>query len=124
MRMKFAKRAAQPRVCGCSNSTVMIRSRPRPSCRKKTKKKRSRRVGVRLSAPMNNLRRFISFTILLTAPLALYAGRDAATSASHTEYRAYVGNYTTKTDSKGIYEFRFDAATGKMSALELAGETK
>ena len=52
---------------------------------------------------MNNLRRFISFTILLTAPLALYAGRDAATSASHTEYRAYVGNYTTKTDSKGIY---------------------
>ncbi len=74
---------------------------------------------------MNNLRRFISLTILLTAPLALYAGRDAAKPASpHTEYRAYVGNYTTKTDSKGIYEFRFDAATGKMSALELAGETK
>src|SRR6266446_3595550 len=73
---------------------------------------------------MNNLRRFISLTILLTAPLVLRAGRDAAKPASHTEYRAYVGNYTNKTDSKGIYEFRFDAATGKMTALELAGETK
>ena len=74
---------------------------------------------------MNNLRRFISFTILLSAPLALYAGRDAAKPASPPkEYRAYVGNYTTKTESKGIYEFRFDAATGRMSALELAGETK
>ena len=70
---------------------------------------------------MNNLRRFISFTILLSAPLALYAGRDAAKPASpHTEYRAYVGNYTTKTDSKGIYEFRFDAATGKMSERTLS----
>lgn len=39
-------------------------------------------------------------------------------------YRAYVGNYTSKTESKGIYQFTFDPATGKMSAYELAGETK
>jgi len=73
---------------------------------------------------MNNLRRSFSLGMLLTAPLALDAGRDTATPASHAEYRAYVGSYTSKTDSKGIYEFRFDAATGKMSGLELAGETK
>jgi len=39
-------------------------------------------------------------------------------------YRAYIGNYTSKTESKGIYQFNFDPATGKMSGYELAGETK
>jgi 6-phosphogluconolactonase len=73
---------------------------------------------------MKITRRFFAILIVLTAPLALRAGRDAAKSAWPKQYRAYVGNYTTKTSSKGIYEFRFDAATGKMSALELAGESK
>jgi len=73
---------------------------------------------------MKGLRRIFSVAILLPAPLALLAGREQAKPAVHREYRAYVGNYTTKTSSKGIYEFRFDAATGKMSAPELAGETK
>jgi 6-phosphogluconolactonase len=73
---------------------------------------------------MNNLRRVISFAILFVAPLALSAGRDAAEPAPKTQFIAYVGNYTKKTESKGIYQFRFDADTGKMSALELAGETQ
>jgi 6-phosphogluconolactonase len=73
---------------------------------------------------MNNLRRILSITILLTAPLTLFAVRSGAKPALHTKFIAYVGNYTNKTDSKGIYEFRFDAATGKMSGLELAGPTK
>lgn len=73
---------------------------------------------------MNNLRRILSIAILLTAPLALFAVRGGARPASHTKYIAYVGNYTNKTDSKGIYEFRFDSTTGKMSGLEVAGATK
>jgi 6-phosphogluconolactonase len=32
--------------------------------------------------------------------------------------------YTSKTNSKGICELRFDGATGKMSGLELAAESK
>jgi len=73
---------------------------------------------------MNNLRRILSIALLLSAPLALFAGRGGAKPTSQTKFIAYVGNYTNKTDSKGIYEFRFDAATGKMSGLELAGATK
>ena len=81
-------------------------------------------LGGRLSGAMNNLRRILSIVILLVAPLAPFAARGGAKPTSHTKYIAYVGNYTNKTDSKGIYEFRFDAATGKMSGLELAGATK
>ena len=81
-------------------------------------------LGVRLSGAMNNLRRILSIAILLTAPLVFFAERGGAKPTSQTKYIAYVGNYTNKTDSKGIYEFRFDAATGKMSGLELAGATK
>ena len=73
---------------------------------------------------MNNLRRILSIAILLIAPLALFVARGGAKSPPHTKYIAFVGNYTNKTDSKGIYEFRFDAGSGKMSGLELAGAIK
>lgn len=73
---------------------------------------------------MNNLRRIFSFAILSIAPIVLLVERGGAAPSPNKKYIAYVGNYTTKTDSKGIYDFRFDATTGKMTALELAGETK
>jgi 6-phosphogluconolactonase len=73
---------------------------------------------------MKNLRRFCSLITLLTAPLALLAARGGATASPAKTYRAYVGTYTAKTNSKGIYEFEFDPATGKMSAAQVAGETK
>jgi len=73
---------------------------------------------------MKNLRRFCSLIILLTAPLALFAVRGGAAASPAKTYRAYVGTYTAKTNSKGIYEFDFDAATGKMSAVQVAAETK
>src|SRR5216684_4785539 len=115
----------------------MIRLQPQLCCKKKTRKRRSRQrgqlgsrfahrgmLGVRLSGAMNNLRRILSIAVLLIAPLALFVARGGAKPSPHTKYIAYVGNYTAKTDSKGIYEFRFDATTGKMSGLELAGATK
>ena len=73
---------------------------------------------------MNTLRRILSLTILLIAPLALFGMREGARPSRAKAFRAYVGTYTAKTNSKGIYEFRFDAATGKMSAPEAAAETK
>jgi 6-phosphogluconolactonase len=73
---------------------------------------------------MKNLRRFCSLIILLTAPLASVAVRGGATASPAKTYRAYVGTYTSKTNSKGIYKFEFDSMTGKMSAIEIAGETK
>ncbi len=73
---------------------------------------------------MKNLRRFCSLIILLIVPLALLAVRGGATASPAKTYRVYVGTYTAKTNSKGIYEFEFDPVTGKMSAAKVAGETK
>jgi 6-phosphogluconolactonase len=39
------------------------------------------------------------------------------------KFLVYVGTYTDKTESKGIYAYEFDAATGKLSARGLAAET-
>ena len=71
---------------------------------------------------MNLLRPTFSAAIVLLAPLAFLAGAKPRANAGKA-YRVYAGTYTTKTASKGIYQFRFDPATGKMSAPELAAET-
>jgi 6-phosphogluconolactonase len=71
---------------------------------------------------MNHLRHAFAVAIVVLVPL-MPAARNPEPPQAKT-YRAYVGNYTTKTESKGIYQFRFDPATGRMSALELAVETK
>jgi 6-phosphogluconolactonase len=63
---------------------------------------------------------FLAFTTSL-AVLAL-AGAAGRPAASH-RYLALVGTYTTKTDSKGIYAFDFDAASGKLTPKGLAAET-
>ena len=72
---------------------------------------------------MNNLRSAFSTAILLFVPTTLPAAESPEPPAAKT-YRAYVGNYTTKTESKGIYQFTFDPATGEISGYELAAETK
>ena len=74
---------------------------------------------------MTNARRFFTFLLVLIASLA---GISAAQNphkkhAPQGQYLAYVGTYTTKTDSKGIYAYRFDAAAGQLSAIGLAAET-
>jgi 6-phosphogluconolactonase len=63
---------------------------------------------------------FLAFTASL-AVLAL-AGAASRPAASHS-YLAFVGTYTNKTDSKGIYAYEFDAETGKLTAKGLAVET-
>jgi 6-phosphogluconolactonase len=52
----------------------------------------------------------------------LLAGRDKK-PITPSEYLVFVGTYTTRTDSKGINTFRFDAATGKMTPSHLAVES-
>jgi 6-phosphogluconolactonase len=73
---------------------------------------------------MDKLRRFSSLFILLSAPLALLGVSGKVPPSPAKSYRAYVGTYTAKTNSKGIYEFDFDPASGKMSAVQVAGESK
>ena len=73
---------------------------------------------------MKKTRRVFAFLLVLCAPLLLLSSAPAENKvAPKGQYLAYVGTYTTKTDSKGIYVFRYDAATGKMTPLGVAAET-
>lgn len=61
---------------------------------------------------------FSCATIFLPAQL----GAQHAAPAK-TQYITFVGTYTSKTTSKGIYAFRFDAGKGQLSAMMVAAET-
>ena len=61
----------------------------------------------------------------LLVPLLLPASRQAQEKpAARNHYLAYVGTYTTKTASKGIYVFRYDGSAGKLAPLGVAAETR
>src|SRR5262245_32245774 len=65
-------------------------------------------------------RRHVVFVLVLIAICPeLLIGQ---TSPNNSSYLMYVGTYTGP-ESKGIYAFRFDAATGKAMALGLAAES-
>src|SRR6202158_3821310 len=73
---------------------------------------------------MKIARRFFFFFLLL-APLGfLFAGGSADQPAAERKYLVFVGTYTAKTESKGIYEFEFDANTGKLTPKGVAAETR
>src|SRR3981081_1291378 len=120
----------------------MIPSPPPPCCRKKTRKRRnksaakesrffdgphgsrpfSRAACVTLFA-MKITRRIVAFSLLL-APLVFSLARGSAGKrALNRKYLAFVGTYTTKTESKGIYAYEFDAPAGKLTPRGLAAET-
>ncbi len=60
------------------------------------------------------------FFFLSAALLAQGQGRR---NAAAKEYFVYFGTYT-RTDSKGIYAYRFTPATGKLTRIGLVGETE
>jgi 6-phosphogluconolactonase len=66
-------------------------------------------------------------SVSLTAPLAALlltpCARGADVAKAKGEYIVYVGTYTGQ-KSKGIYAYRFDAATGQLTSLGLAAETE
>jgi 6-phosphogluconolactonase len=104
---------------------MTIPSPPPRSCKKKTKKKKSKFPGdARIFSLMKITRRVFAFLLVLAAPALLLAA--AATKQKPPAKRwflAYVGTYTTKTNSKGIYAYRYDGETGKFSPLGVAGES-
>jgi 6-phosphogluconolactonase len=67
-------------------------------------------------------KRTFFLVLLLVAFLQLAFARIEASPAATKGYLVYVGTYTTKTASKGIYAFRFDATSGKLTPLALAAE--
>jgi 6-phosphogluconolactonase len=71
---------------------------------------------------MKITRRFLAVVTILCTPLLLVSAPLAP--QKNEKFVAYVGTYTTKTESKGIYVFQFDLATGKMTAPQIAAETQ
>ncbi len=65
---------------------------------------------------------FPMIALLLVLPMLVTRARGADRSGGR-DFLAYVGTYTGK-NSKGIYVFRFDAASGKLTPIGLAAESK
>ena len=60
----------------------------------------------------------------LLVPAAAFAESAAAEPKPSKTYWVYIGTYTgNNSDSKGIYRFDLDAATGKLSNKTLAAES-
>jgi 6-phosphogluconolactonase len=72
---------------------------------------------------MKITRRSFVFLALPTAATMLAFTAAKPNPASSHSYIAFVGTYTTKTDSKGIYAFEFDVPSGKLSERGLAAQT-
>ncbi len=73
---------------------------------------------------MKLTRRIFAFLLVLAAPALLLSSVPKKEKApAHRWFLAYVGTYTTKTNSKGIYAYRYDGVTGKLSSLGIAGES-
>jgi 6-phosphogluconolactonase len=72
---------------------------------------------------MNSRRRFFSFLWLAAIAAVAWTSGWSRELAATKPYLVYVGTYTTKQSSKGIYAYWFDAGTGKLKAAGLAAES-
>src|SRR2546423_6383216 len=61
----------------------------------------------------------ISLAVLFMTPTHTPSARAAGSGKS----LVYVGPYTTKQSSKGIYAYRFDSSTGQLTSLGVAAES-
>src|SRR5216683_197594 len=74
--------------------------------------------------PMKIKRRIFAFSILIAPLVFSVAGGSADTPSANRKYLVFVGTYTTKTESRGIYGYEFDADTGRLTPKGVAAETR
>jgi len=67
--------------------------------------------------------RILVFSLLLAPIIFAVAGGSTDKPAANRKYLVFVGTYTTKTESKGIYAYEFDADTGRLTPKGVAAET-
>src|SRR5260370_30060294 len=72
---------------------------------------------------MNTRRRFFALLWLSAIAAVAWTCGWSREPAAQKTYLVYVGTYTTKQSSKGIYAYWFDAGTGKLKAAGLAAES-
>ena len=75
-------------------------------------------------SPVKIARRILAFFFLLVPFVFPIAVGSAEKSAPSRKFLVFVGTYTSKTESKGIYEYEFDADTGKLTPKGVAAETR
>jgi 6-phosphogluconolactonase len=79
------------------------------------------RIYISMNKPRHSLR---ALAFVLTAVLITLFAAAAAPAANQGKYLFYVGTYTEEgSKSKGIYAYRYDAATSEIAPLGLAAET-
>ncbi len=74
-------------------------------------------------SPMKITSRILVFSLLLAPIIFAVAGGSTDKPAANRKYLVFVGTYTTKTESKGIYAYEFDADTGRLTPKGVAAET-
>src|SRR2546430_5209102 len=72
---------------------------------------------------MKIIRRAFAFLLFLFLFAALLPAQTAEKTNTKRSYLAFVGTYTTKTASKGIYAFRYEANSGKLTPIGVGAET-
>jgi len=73
---------------------------------------------------MKITRRLFGLLLLFSAPLFLFSrAQTPAKPAAKGQYIAYIGTYTSKTTSKGIYAYRFDPEKGQLASIGVEAET-
>jgi 6-phosphogluconolactonase len=73
---------------------------------------------------MKMTRRFFALLLIIIAPLLLSVARTPGDNSKPLQYLAFIGTYTSKTDSKGIYSFHFDSGTGRLTSMAVAATTQ
>jgi len=68
--------------------------------------------------------RFFASLLIVIAPALLSGARTSGDNSKPSEYFAFIGTYTSKTDSKGIYSLHFDSDTGRLTSVVLAATTQ
>src|SRR5258708_15162578 len=74
---------------------------------------------------MKLTRRLFVSPVLIAAPALLFSGAAVPQRRTPNKpYLVYVGTYTNKSASKGIYVYSFDPGTGKLTSLGVAAESE
>jgi 6-phosphogluconolactonase len=73
---------------------------------------------------MKMTRRFFASLLIIVAPLLLSVSRTSGDNSKPSQYFAFIGTYTSKTESKGIYSFHFDSGTGRLTSMAVAATTQ
>ena len=73
---------------------------------------------------MKTTRRLPALLLVLCAPVLWVCSAQTEQKTPTKQYLVYVGTFTAKYSSKGIYAFHFNAGTGQLSPIGLAAESQ